>query len=491
MQRKSERGSGSLEFVGVVVVAVILVGGVVGAVAASDPVIRESIWTRICQIIGGNCSAADAPRNAAVKPEACDVATSNENVNATVDVAFVRLQGGGTLQRVTKSNGDIEVTVSGEGHAGVVASVGARGEVKLGESTFGASAEAEAAATLGMEGGETFVFQDAEKADAFQGYMRQEFGEEAVGATNPLFRAANWAYEGITQQEAPENDGVQKWYVQAEAGGEVTANASAGYGASVEGEASAMRALGSEFDRGPDPDSRVDDTRTDYYQLNWEASANATLPAVKGMEASAERTGIIKVTRNEEREPVKVEFIDRSTGSLDVGLNASGSRDGGGGSAQPVRPNAPEVPGLQNAGVKLMAGASNNSVVVTQTLDLTEPRARAAFDDWYNAANAIMSTDLQTVPGLESEKGEHVVGMDGDAASSFSEVLSRQGKTSIVEYDGETFGLGVAAEAGLGLKAGIDIGGESSSTDAVEAHYLGAPESDGSRPLLELPECLS
>lgn len=487
----AQRGSGSLEFLGVVTLAAVLVAGTVGAVVASDPAIRDTIWARICQIMGGDCAASDAPSNQAFKPHDCDVATSRDSVDATVDVAFVRLEGGGSVQRVTKSNGDIEITVAGEGRVGVVGSVGGRGELELGGTKIGASAEAEAAATGGASGGETFVFRDPDKADEFESYVKREFGEDVAGTFSPVFRGLNWAYEGITNEEPPANDGVQKWFVQADAAAEAQASGSVGYGTSAGADASAMRSLGTEFDRG-DPDDATDDTRTVYYELNWDAGASVTLPAVKGFEGSAERTGTIKVTYDRHREPVKMQLVDRSTGSFEVGLTATGSRNGGGGSAQPVDPRAAEdIPGLRNAGIRFMAGAHNHSVVVTQTLDLTDPTARAAFDDWYNLANGAVTADLQTAPGLESEKGETVVGLDPDSAARFADVLSQQARTSIVEYDGETTGLGVAAELGLGLKLGLDVGGDRASMQAVQAQYLGAPTDDGSRPLFPLDDCAS
>lgn len=489
--RRSEQGSGTLEFVGVVVLAAVLVAATVGAVAGQDSAVRSKVQAAICAVTGAACGPAGGGvlADADFEPSDCEVTSARDDLGAMVDIAFVRLQGGGSVQRVTKSNGEIEITVAGEGGAGLVASTGGRGEVTIGGKSYGASAEAEAAVTAGVSGGDTYVFQDPEKADAFESYIKREFSEDIVGASNPVMKGMNWVYEQVTDEQPPENDGVQKWFVQADVGGEVHASGSLGYGAGAGAEVSGMRSLGTELDRG-DADDPADDTRTVYYELNWGAGFNVSLPAVKGFEGATDRTGTIKVTYDEDREPVQMQLVDRSTGSLDVGFVASGSRTGGGGSAQPVAPNAVEdVPGLQSAGLQLMAGAENHSVVVTQTLDLRDGQARAAFDDWFDVASGVATADLQTVPGLSSEQAENVVGLDADAAQSFADVLSRQARTSIVEYDGSTTGLGVAAELGLGLKVGLDVGGGRSSTQAVEAHYLGAPTGDGARPLIALDSC--
>lgn len=65
--RCAERGQGSLEFVGVIVLAAILVGGTVWAVAANSEPIRATISTKICEITGGS-DCGEVPEPAAPLP---------------------------------------------------------------------------------------------------------------------------------------------------------------------------------------------------------------------------------------------------------------------------------------------------------------------------------------------------------------------------------------------------------------------------------------
>ncbi len=59
-----------------------------------------------------------------------------------------------------------------------------------------------------------------------------------------------------------------------------------------------------------------------------------------------------------------------------------------------------------------------------------------------------------------------------------------------MEYDGSKSGLEVAVEVALALKLGANFGTSETEADAVEAHYLGAPE-DGERALVPFTECVA
>ncbi|MGN6574310.1 MAG: hypothetical protein ACTHKG_01350, partial [Nocardioides sp.] len=124
---RSDAGSGSLEFVGVVILAGILVAATVGATASSSPAMRDTIWAKICQITGGSCEAGSAPSNVSMKPQDCEIYSQERKISATVDIAFVRVGGGAVIQRVEKSNGEVEITVLHEGRGGAVAAAGGHG----------------------------------------------------------------------------------------------------------------------------------------------------------------------------------------------------------------------------------------------------------------------------------------------------------------------------------------------------------------------------
>ncbi|CAN5315000.1 hypothetical protein BH18ACT9_BH18ACT9_01060 [soil metagenome] len=479
---RSETGSGSLELLGVVILAAVLTTASVGAVASSSPAVKETIWAQICKITGGDCPAGESPSNTAYKPEICELYSSKNKVSANVDVAFIRLAGGGTVQRVEKSNGEIEITLLSEGRGGAVVAAGGHGNVRLGEHSVGVDFEAEAAATVGIQSGETYVFTNKDEADAFQGYLQGELAQDATGAVNPVYGALNWAAESVTGEESPTNSGVQKTYTRFDVTAEAKAEASAGFGSGVSGEVSYLQAIGSEFNRGRDPDDPADDQNTTFIQVDWTAAANAGLPVVKGIDASHDATGIIKLTTDSKGVPVRVQFIDRSQGTFQFGLQANQ------GSTSPADGSSPaRTWGLD------FKGGPRSSTVVSQTLALDSPTRRQAFADWVNAAggaNIASSVVATTLPGKDSASGENLTAF-GDGAQGFADLMAQQSQVSIVEYDGTTWGLGLGGGISLGLKASADFDYEDTDSSSTKAAYLGAPDAEGNRTAYELPECVA
>lgn len=481
---RTETGSGSLEFVGVVILAAVLVAATVGATASSSPTMRDTIWAKICQITGGTCAPANAPSNADYKPEDCEIYSSEKKISATVDITFVRLGGGAVVQRVEKSNGDVEITILNEGRGGAVAAAGGHGGFRLGDTSVGVDWEAEAAATVGVQGGQTYVFDDAKDADAFQSYIQGEVVEDIATSTNPVLGGLNWVKEKVTNEKPPDNDGVQKTFVRFDTTAEASASGSLGYGASGEVSGSAMVALGVETDRGIEVNDPSDDKQTIYYQIDWSVAANIGLPVVKGLDASHAASGVIKVTTDSSGAATEVAFVDKSEGTFEFGMQAGEK------STAPVgKTNSPK--GLEGWGLDFKGGPSS-SVVVTQTLDLDSPERQQAFADWLSAAggaNVTGSVAASTVPGVDSKSGDNVLSLGG--GDGFADLMAQQATVSVVQYDGTSWGFGGGAGVSLAAKASFDAAYDDKDASAVKAAYLGAPDAQGNRAAYDLPECVA
>jgi hypothetical protein len=481
---RAETGSGSLEFVGVAILAAILVAATVGAVASSSPQVRDTIWAKVCQITGGSCTPANAPSTVDYKPKDCEIYNSERKISATVDITFVRLGGGAIVQRVEKSNGDVEITVLNEGRGGAVAAAGGHGGIRLGDKTFGVDFEAEAAATVGVQGDQTYVFDNAKDADAFQSYIQGEVVEDIATSTNPVLGGLNWVKEKVTDEKPPANKGVQKDFVRFDTTVEASAQGSVGYGASGKVSGSAMVALGIENDRGIEVDDPSDDKQTIYYQIDWTAAANIGLPVVKGLDAGHAASGVVKVTTDASGAPVEVAFVDRSEGTFEFGLQATEKSTAPAGST-----NAPK--GLESFGIDFKGGPSS-SVVVTQTLELDSPQRQRAFADWLTAAggaNVTASVAASTVPGVDSKSGDNITALGG--GDGFADLMSQQATVSVVEYDGTSWGFGGGAGLSLAAKASIDASYDEKEANATKAAYLGAPDAEGNRTAYDLPECVA
>ena len=71
-----------------------------------------------------------------------------------------------------------------------------------------------------------------------------------------------------------------------------------------------------------------------------------------------------------------------------------------------------------------------------------------------------------------------------------ADLIGTQGKVSIVEYDGTTWGFGGGLGLSLAAKASVDMSYDDKEANAVKAAYLGAPDAAGSRSAYGLPECV-
>jgi len=481
--RRGDVGAGSLEFVGIVILAAVLVAAAVGATATSSPAARDKIWATICQITGGECSPADAPSNADYKPADCEIYSAEERLNATVDIAIVRLSGGAALQRVEKSNGEVEITVLDEGRGGVAGGIGGHGKIRFGETTLGVDAEVDASATVGLQGGQTYVFDSHDEADAFQSYLRREKVEDIVGDGVPAIGTVNSIVEWATGEEPPTNNGVQKTFVRFDEHASVNLGGSLGLGAGGGLELEGMVALGMEHDRGEDADDAGDDKQTMFFQVEWGGEANIGLPMVKGADFAKSGTGIIKVTTSNDGKGDQVQIISRDAGGFDVGLQADEH------STAPVGGDrAPS--GLESFGIDFKGG-SGGTTVVTQTLPLDSAGSKQAFLDWMTSGGAtnMAATAASSSGWADSEDGANVTSY-GDGADAFAELMTQQAKVSVVEYDDDTWGLGGGLGVSLAVKAGLDVSYEDTEANAVEAAYLGAPDLEGNRTAYDLPECV-
>ncbi len=365
-----------------------------------------------------------------------------------------------------------------------MAAAGGHGGIRIGDTSVGVDWEAEAAATAGVQQGDTYVFGNADDADAFQSYIQGEVVEDIATSTNPILGGLNWAKEKLTNEKPPSNDGVQKTFVRFDVTGEASASASAGYGTNVGGEVSAMVALGVENDRGKDADDPADDQQTTYFQIDWSAAADLGLPVTKGIDVSHSASGVIKVTTDAGGAPTQVQFVDRSEGTFEIGFTADEH------SVAPAGKSAGPK-GLESWGLDFKGGPSS-SVVVTQTLDLDSPESRQAFAGWLGAAggtNVAGSAALSTIPGVDSEDGDNISSM-GSGADAFAAMMAQQAKVSVVEYDGTSWGIGGGAGVSLGVKGSIDASYDDKDSTATKAVYLGAPDADGNRSAYELPDCV-
>ena len=98
---RSDRGQGSLESVGIIVVASLLVAALVAVMVQTNPTIMGTVKDGICRIVtlgAGTCSSAPAIRTADdyVPREECVIGANGEDHGGSLSIAVVEFEGGET-----------------------------------------------------------------------------------------------------------------------------------------------------------------------------------------------------------------------------------------------------------------------------------------------------------------------------------------------------------------------------------------------------------
>jgi hypothetical protein len=169
-RRRAERGQGSLESVGIILLAAILVGSVVGLVVQTSPSLRDEVSYRICQIIhvfdGGGCEAPSEPRTAddRVPEEPCMANSESISAEATASVV-VTVRRGYSFLIEEMSDGTYKVTRVDDFGVGTGVGPGIDVSLTIDGKKYGVTAIASADAMLAGKMGETWYADDEDGAN--------------------------------------------------------------------------------------------------------------------------------------------------------------------------------------------------------------------------------------------------------------------------------------------------------------------------------------
>lgn len=179
--RRRERGQGSLETVGVVVLAAILVGATVGVVTQASPTVKDEVSYRICQIVnvlggGGGCEEPDALRAQEDRIPDQPCMSSSDQGTVEVTAAFVVSATVGKQFLVEQmSDGTYKVTEVDLGNFGVGVGPGVDVSLTLDGKKYGVTAVATADVLLTGKKGQTWYADDEDGArDVIEGLMADQ-----------------------------------------------------------------------------------------------------------------------------------------------------------------------------------------------------------------------------------------------------------------------------------------------------------------------------
>lgn len=268
--RDREAGIGSLEYVGMVVAAALLVGALVLAVTRSR--VGDHVAAALCEIASlgqGECAAPPVPERAPedyVPPDPCVVQADGAGWSAS-GAAVLQVEGGQTWLYETLDDGRVRLTRTDD--TGVGGEVGAGFDVSLtlDDETYGAALTAGAAALLTEQEGDVFYAADREEAERILSAQRTDDVKDPLLGDDGWVRDAwDWTTDtlgGSTRYEHREPD---ETFVRT--GVQLTGQAgvTAIYGAAD---------AGIELGIHEGTTTRADGTTTDVYSTSGEVRASA------------------------------------------------------------------------------------------------------------------------------------------------------------------------------------------------------------------------
>lgn len=210
---RRDRGAVSLEQVGLIVVAAMLVGALVVVLTQRTPV-AERTREAVCTILNlgqGSCGSGGGD-DTATRPEPtqpCVVTGNSGNVHGEISVSVVTMENGRQFQIEELSDGTYRLTVGTSEGAGLAVGVGGGGSITIADRTVGAEAVAGAGAGLTLTEGQVYHADDADELrDLVEGHIADVAKDELVAESGPV----RWLTDKVTDgtgltQALPEPDG--------------------------------------------------------------------------------------------------------------------------------------------------------------------------------------------------------------------------------------------------------------------------------------------
>lgn len=459
---RDDRGAGTIEYQGILVVAALLIGAVVSSVFFF-PDHAQHAACQVASAFGGDggcapVASADGPTDAELQPGVCMLSQTSSGGGVGLDIGFVTLGGDWKLE-VTEFNDEYHATVVNGASAGVKA------EAEIASGVVDASVSGSLEGTY--QHGDTWIVPK-EAWPAFERDARDYFSQSKWR----WFGAGNlWGAREPRSPDVTSHQGGAQMEVGAGAKVDVpNEGGDPGKGGSLTGASASASAAGAASVKRET--NSVDDTVTWVFSADGRAQAEAGV-LVAGAGASISRSGSIAVEYSAADmvvQKITFETVARGGAYADFGLDGEVITQTGGRHAKPDPAKGMSLDGDVD---------TNDVVVTTTTLEVTREN-RAVVEAWLERSNDGWTADLPFEPVIPSAPSED---------DALMQELYRSGKTSRTVYDAtDTSGsAGVSAKAGVG--AGVEISGSEGERHIRSAEFLGSPRADGERPFLANSSC--
>lgn len=473
-ERRAQReaGIGSLEVLGMVSVAVLLVAGIVAGIAAYPGQITGALC-RFASAAGfgaGGCEegpapvVADGPTDADFHPGVCMLSSTSETYNAQVKIWFVTLGDSSGFVVQEFSDGTVRATLT-DG-----ASVGANGAVtsktfdagKLGDGK-NAGVSVSLGADVKFEYGSTWEFEDEKQWDSMKkdldAYLIQQMQLQSEGAAG----VALWLWISDGYLESPKDPKITYSKIGLEAALKASAGTRLGTGT-----------------KGADGEEKLIDPKLGF-NLSTKASGSVI---VMNNQDTGERSYTYEVSGSGSAGADVI--LGHLTGEGKVDGAFTTTYDADGKLAKLTFKSAYEYGAggsIGNNTFKSVSGGvgekETNSVVTTTSLTVDDTN-RELVSQW-------MSERTGAGTALTLPFGAMIP--DQPSSDPFLQLMYEQAKTSEVTYhnvkDSWEFGMAVKK----GWEFGFNLSAEEATATSTGARFLGAPGTDGSRGMIDDAKC--
>lgn len=435
-----DRGAGTVEYIGVLLV----VGALVLSLLMAASPLGGSIAAKLCQALGTTCAAPGAVAQEKAPPtDPCTVQTDDTNVKFGVSVAFIDIGDQGKLAVQKMSDGTYKVTVGGD--LGVDASLTA-GEAKgkLVIADYGGELGAEASISGGVfaGAGNEYTFKNAADAGKFTDWVTRQVAKQGIksiaSGVSPgvglSVDLGGWLLDKITGYDYSPPSPTATYYE-----GGVTAGGSASAGALTAGasaDVEAKAALGMKLDH-------TNGDRTIYTKVTVDADAAVTLGLTDtNADWGAGADGKATV------ELVVGTTVDKDNKVTAVSLDGAATAEGSG--------NLTALVGYP------LQGGGGKGVQMSASFDVTDAN-RAQVMNLLAGVGAVTLSSGSPAAGVASAIPQLIdqARRNGDVTAQFVDVSS----STLLDA---ALAVKAPAVGGLGFSAGADT----SSTTSTSAHYL-------------------
>ncbi|WP_398863448.1 hypothetical protein [Streptomyces sp. C11-1] len=478
-------GATAMEYLGVVVLVVLLIGAM--AMAGAGGQIGERIRCAVTSLAGGgSCGGGGQdpearPRtDADYEPKMCQISSISDTAGGKVKIGWFEWgQEYGFQQKVSQANTDVNgdgkvdgndkivsMTFTDAASAGVTASTPG---VKLGSL---GKADVDIGGGIKITNGDTWIFASEEEAQQ----MRDDIEEMKMWETSTKhsgaygggwYSAMKW---GEKKEEVERKIGNKKISYST-----IGLDAYADGGLSVKGgdEDELGAKLGGKAKFSPEVTITKDDVNgnesyTYTAKLELEGKATGNVGPVKGtVGAKQNRTGAITVTRDQKTG--KIVRIDM-TQTVENG-STSGKVEVGGDNGESGQDKRGGKGSASDSSSETGIDVVTNSIVFGKETDAATEAERAIAEQWLDGSGN------NTAP-FEYLFGDQGMDSRPQGNDPFRQLMFEDGLSSTMRYLGESDAQEFGFEISLGMSLGFSLSSEEKKETLADARFLGAPQGD-------------